>query len=68
MKYVSDGKICTMKDAPVHTLEERIQRMEDTEAIKGIMYHYTRCTDNLDAGRDSSYVYRKRYILQSRFG
>lgn len=49
MKYVADGKICTMKDAPALTLEERIQRMEDTEAIKGIMYHYTRCTDNLDA-------------------
>ena len=38
-----------MKDAPVLTLEERIQRLEDTEVIKSIMYHYTRCTDNLDA-------------------
>ena len=49
MKYVVNGKLETMKDAPVNTLEERIQRLEDIEAIKSIMYNYTRCTDNLDA-------------------
>ncbi len=49
MKHVVDGKLYTMEDAPVTTLEERIQRLEDIEAIKSIMYNYTRCTDNLDA-------------------
>ena len=29
MKHVVDGKLCTMKDAPVNTLEERIQRLVD---------------------------------------
>lgn len=49
MKYVENGKIYTMKDTPeAVTLEERIQRLEDIEAIKSIMYNYTRCTDNLD--------------------
>ena len=49
MKHVVDGKLYTMKDAPATTLEERIQRLEEIEAIKSIMYNYTRCTDNLDA-------------------
>ena len=48
MKQTLDGKIYNIPDAPVNTLEERIQRIEDTEAIKNIMYHYTRCTDALD--------------------
>ena len=29
MKHVVNGKLETMKDAPVNSLEERIQRLED---------------------------------------
>ena len=48
MKKVENGKLTTMQDAPVSTLEERVHRLEDIEAIKSIMYNYARCTDNLD--------------------
>ena len=38
MKEVrSDGKMYKMKDAEIKTLEERMQRQEDIEEIKGIM-------------------------------
>jgi uncharacterized protein (TIGR02246 family) len=40
MKHVVDGKLYNMKDAPVKTLEERVQRLEDIESIKGILYNY----------------------------
>ena len=50
MKEVrSDGKMYKMKDAEIKTLEERMQRQEDIEEIKGIMFQYARFTDNLDA-------------------
>lgn len=49
MKQVVDGRISTVEDAPSVSLEERVSRLEDIEAIKSIMYHYARCTDNLDA-------------------
>jgi hypothetical protein len=42
------GKIQTMKGYEPVTLEERIQRLEDIEAIKEIMHHYTRCADICD--------------------
>lgn len=48
MKQVIEGKMFSIKDAPVNTLEERIQRLEDIRAIKECMYHYMRCCDNLD--------------------
>ena len=48
MKQIIDGKMYKMKDAPTNTLEERIQRMEDTEAIKEIMYNYCYSADNMD--------------------
>lgn len=49
MKYVVDGKIFKMKDAEVSSLEERVQRLEDIEEIKSILFNYARYTDNLDA-------------------
>ncbi len=48
MKQIIDGKMDTMKDTPVITLEERVRRLEDIGAIKECMYHYMRCCDNLD--------------------
>ena len=48
MKVTVDGKMTTLKDAPVSTLEERIQRLEDRAAIEECMMHYMRCCDNFD--------------------
>ena len=49
MKYIDDeGKMCTLEDSPVVTLEERIKRLEDINSIKEVMYHYMHYCDNLD--------------------
>ncbi len=48
MKYIKDGKMFTMQDAPASTLEERVKRLEDINSIKECMYHYMHYCDNLD--------------------
>ena len=48
MKTIVDGKMCTMPEPPVSTLEERIQRLEDRRAIEECMYHYMWACDNID--------------------
>lgn len=48
MKYTKDEKMYQMKDAPAITLEERVQRLEDRNAVEECMYHYTKCCDNCD--------------------
>ena len=48
MKYTKDEKMYQMKDAPTITLEERVQRLEDRNAVEECMYHYTKCCDNCD--------------------
>ena len=45
MKVNKDGKIVTMKDAPMNTLEEKVQRLLDRESIMEVMHEYTRCAD-----------------------
>ena len=48
MKQTVEGKMFQMADAPTHTLEERIQRLEDRAAVEECMYHYTNSCDNCD--------------------
>ena len=48
MKYTKDEKMYQMKDAPTITLEERVQRLEDRNAVEECMYHYTKCCDDCD--------------------
>lgn len=56
MKYIKDGKMCTLSHAPL-TLEQRIARLEDEREIKDILHHYTRCVDRGDvAGIASCYT------------
>lgn len=57
MKYTMDGKMYQMTDAPVRSLEERIQRLEDRASIEECMYHYTNSCDNCDpAGMASCFT------------
>jgi ketosteroid isomerase-like protein len=49
MKHVVDGKLYNLKDAPANTLEERIQRLNDIESIKAVLYNYCHGCDINDA-------------------
>ena len=48
MKQVIDGKMYAIKEPPVNTIEERLQRMEDLRAIEECIYHYAWACDNID--------------------
>lgn len=50
MKYVREGKMCTYGETPAAALEERVRRLEDREAIREILHHYTRAVDRNDVG------------------
>lgn len=48
MKQTENGKMCSLPDEAKLSLEQRIQRLEDTEEIRDILHHYTRCVDRGD--------------------
>jgi len=48
MKTIKDGAMVSMEETQGLSLEQRIQRLEDTEEIRDILYHYTRCVDRGD--------------------
>ena len=54
MKYVVDGKMCTMQDLKDTSLEKRLQRMEDRNAICEALYHYAQSTDKCDPDGQAS--------------
>ncbi|MBM4763660.1 nuclear transport factor 2 family protein [Bacillus sp. B15-48] len=49
MKEVLNKRMQTLDRYKPKTLEERIQVLEDIEAIKEVMHHYSRCADIGDA-------------------
>lgn len=54
MKYTKLGKMCTMEDNVPNSIEDRIQRMEDREAICEAIYHYAQSTDKCDPDGQAS--------------
>jgi hypothetical protein len=48
MKYTKDYLMYSFEDAPVTTLVERIQRLEDIFKIRECLYHYVKYCDQLD--------------------
>lgn len=54
MKYVVGGKMCTMQDLKDTSLEKRLQRMEDRNAICEALYHYAQSTDKCDPDGQAS--------------
>ena len=49
MKYVIEGKMCSIPQPGAESLEQRIERLEARSDIMEILFHYTRCVDRGDA-------------------
>lgn len=49
MKYINQGKMCSIPEPDMENLEQRISRLEAEREIKEILFHYTRCVDMGDA-------------------
>lgn len=57
MKYLDNGLMRTLPEAPATTLEERIQRLEDLRAIEECFSHYVNFCDRVDpAGMASCFA------------
>lgn len=48
MKEIRDGKAVTMKEPLAETLEQRLRRLEDCQAIREVFFHYAQSTDKCD--------------------
>ena len=48
MKYIKDGKMCTLPQCAGLSSQQRLLRLEAVEEIREILYHYTRCVDRSD--------------------
>ena len=48
MKYIKDGKMCTLPESAGLGAEQRLLRLEAEREIRDILHHYTRCVDRGD--------------------